>query len=235
VDIVTRIASNKLSPLGRGVTELATGRDYAGRKFESNTDRIRAAVEDTLPLPLPLTSVLEREPRSSLGFRINQQPGSIEKQALQSLGLKLDPQMTPRSEVFALAYPFREDKSYSDRASEYREMRRALDNDQLGAVEQEVRGLVARGKTWDQIRAGAGIDKGGGISKERFTGGTNDREREFVRSLTPEQKEIYDAAQVDHKENAKKLRELMNRLRPELREKFKANQRSHEGKPAATE
>ena len=230
IDVMTRIASNKLGPLGRGLTELGTGRDYAGRKFESTTDRVRGALSDILPLPIASTSVIERDPRQALGFRMSRQPGSVEKQALQSMGLKLAPEMTPRSETFALAYPFREDKSYSDRASEYREMRRALDTDQMDAAETEVRMLVDRGHTWDQIRAGAGISRGGSITTERFTGGTTSREKEFVRSLTPEQKEIYDQAQRDHVANAKKLRDLLTQLRPELRDKLKANDRAHQGK-----
>jgi hypothetical protein len=229
IDVLTRIAQNKLSPLGRSTSELLTGRDYAGRQFSSTGDRIRGALEDLIPAPIGVSALAERDPRSNALFRVTRQPGAFEKQVLQSAGLKLAPEMTPRSETFALAYPFREDKSYTDRASEYRELRRALDNDQLDSAETEVRGLIDRGKTWDQIRASAGISKGGGIKPERFTGGTTTREHEFVKSLTPDQKEIYEQAQRDHIENAKKLRALLTRIRPELRAKFLMNERAHQG------
>lgn len=234
LDIATRIMQNKLGPLARGVTEGITGHDYAGRKFENTTDRLRAVVSDIIPLPMPMTTALERDPRSKwLGFRVNRAPGQWEKQLLQMGGMKLENEMTPRSETFALAYPFREDQSYNDRASSYRELRRALDNDKLEDAEFEVRNLVKKGKTWDQLRAAVGIDKGGGVSPERFTGGTTTREREFIKSLTPQQREIYDAAQHDHKENAKKMKALLNRLRPELRDQLKVNEKTHQGKPNA--
>lgn len=208
VDIATHIASNKLSPLARGAKEALTGRDYSGRPFLSNTDRSRSAITSALPMPLPLGALAEKDPRSPLGYRMNRQPASVEKQLLQSVGAKVTAKQSPRSEIYALAKPFRADKGNTDSAGEYTQMRQALDNDEPAAVRSEIAWLQQRGKTLDQIRHAVGIEKDGSIHPEVFTGGF-DREKELVASLTPKQRATYNQAQRDHTANAMKLKSIL--------------------------
>jgi hypothetical protein len=222
VDVLTQIASNKLSSLGRGAKDLATNRDYAGRPFENFTDRIRGSLTDAMPLPIAATSVLEKDPRQTLGYRVSRQPGSIEKQLLQSAGLKVAPESSPRSEMFALAHPFREDQSYKD-PSPYKGLRDALDNNQLDAARSEIRLLVGRGHTFDQIKAAAPS------APEKFTGNLS-KEHEFKKRMTPDQKEIYKEAQADHKALAHRLRPLLSELKPELADQLKKNKIHQRGK-----
>lgn len=207
VDIATHIASNKLSPLGRGVKEAATGRDSSGRHFLNDTDRFRGAAVDALPSPMPLGGFFEKDPRSPTGYRITRAPGAFQKQLMQSAGAKVTAAQSPRTQMFAIAHDFRPDGQYVDSAGEYTELRRALDNDQPDAAQSEVQWLLGRGKTLKQIGEALGI-KAGGISKEQFTGGA-EREQSMLATLTPEQRKVYDQAQRDHVENAKKFRALV--------------------------
>lgn len=204
VDIASHIVNNKLSPGGRAVKEALTGRDSSGRHFLNNTDRFRAATTDAIPSPIPLNSVFEKDPRQPLGYRITRQPGAVEKQLLQSAGAKVTAAQSPRSQMFAIAQPFRADRGQTDTAGEYTELRRALDNDDTAGSKSEIKWLQDRGHSMDSISRAVGISKGGAIKPETFAG-SQEREREMLAKLTPEQKDVYSQAQRDHAANAIKF------------------------------
>jgi hypothetical protein len=225
IDVLSQIAKNKLNPIARGTTELVSGRDYAGRRFNTTGERVTAAITDALPVPISAAGLVEKDPRQPLGFRFTRQPGSYEKQFLQSMGVKVTNQATPRSEVFALAYPFRNDKSYTDNAGEYTEVRRALDNDNLDAVRSEIQLLVSKGHTEKQLKAAVGISESGHVAPEVFTG-NKAKERDFVQALTSDQKEIYHEAQEDHKANAMKFWKVLKEMRPEIIDALRANEKA---------
>ena len=211
-DIAQRIAFNKLNPLPHGVLNYVLNRDYAGKRYADEHDRRMALAESVLPLPPLANPLIERDPRSITGFRASRAPGALEKTLLQSAGIKVSASLTPRGEVFNLAHRFRDDKSYGDNSPPvYRELRSALDNGDSRSVESELRLLINRGATEDQIKHAVGITHGG-IQPEKFTGKA-EREKLFVHSLTPEQKEIYKQAQADHKTNANRLRAALSQLK----------------------
>lgn len=207
VDVATHIVSNKLSPLARGLKEGATGRDYAGRPFDNNTDRFRSAITSGLPSPIPLGALVEKDPRAPLGYRLNRQPASVEKQALQATGMKVTPVQSPISATYALAQPFREDKSGHE-FGEYTQLRQALDNSDARGAKAEIQWLMQRGKSTDEILHSAGIRKDGSVAPQTFTGNP-ERERAFVRSLSPANRTTYSAAQRDRISNAQFLKTLM--------------------------
>lgn len=216
IDIITRIAANKLGPVGRASADLIGGKDYAGRPFSTFGDRVRATLTDLIPLPIGLSGTFERDPRQPLGFRVTRQPGSGEKQLLQSAGLKVSPVMSPTSEIFALAYPFRSDRSYQGPV-DYRDLRGSLDNQDESSTQKELALLASRGKTEKQILAAVGVN-----SKQKFTDNST-REVAFVRSLTPDQRKIYDQAQHEHKDHAKALLKALRAAPTEVRSKLRQN------------
>lgn len=227
IDVITQIASNKLGPVARSADTLISGRDYAGRSFATTKDRIVGALTDLVPLPIGLSGTIERDPRQEAfgegipglpGFRRNRQPGATERQALQSLGLKVTPAMSPTSEVFALAYPFRSDRSYQGPV-EYRDLRAALDNKDDSSVHKEIGLLAARGKTVNQIESAIGVG-----TRQKFTDSTV-REVAFVRSLTPDQKKLYEQAQAEHATHAKALMAALRASPAEVKAKLKTNMR----------
>jgi len=226
VDAATRIGQNKLSTLGRGVKEAISGRDYAGRKYLSDTQRFQTAAMDALPFPMPLNSVIEKDPnwldrikandpKSWLPFRLTRQsggvPAAIEKQLLQSSGVKVTAASSPRSLMFQYAKPYRADRMGTDNAGEYTELRRALDDNNTGAVRSEILGLFDRGKTVKQITGAVGMSPNGEIKPEMFAG-SKDRERDMLRHLTPDQIKTYQEAQSDHRRNAQRLLPVLNQM-----------------------
>lgn len=196
-DIAGHVVNNKLSPMARGAKEALTGRDYAGRKFLSDTDRFRAAAVDALPSPLPLSAVAEKDPRAPFGYRVTRAPGAVEKQLLQSSGMKVTPAQSPRTQMFSIAQDYRADRQRPDIAGEYTELRRALDNDDTRGVKDEIKWLQDRGHSMQAISESVGLSKGGAIKPEMFAG-SHAREQEMLAKLTPAQKVIYDQAQRDH-------------------------------------
>lgn len=208
VDVATHIASNKLSPIARGAKDALTGRDYSGRHFLSNTDRFRAAAVDALPSPMFLGGNLEKDPRQPLGYRLNRQPGSGEKQILQSFGAKVTAYQSPRSQMFAIAQPFRADRAPNDSAGEYTQLRQALDNDDKDSSQSEIKWLLGRGKTVENIKSAVGLRKDDSVKPETFAG-SSDREADMLASLNPQERKVYDQAQADHIANARKLQDYL--------------------------
>lgn len=209
LDAATHILSNKMSPFARAAKEGILGTDYAGRHFLTGADRARAAITDALPSPIGLSGVFEKDPRQPFGYRINRQPGSAAKQLLQSAGMKVTPAQSPRTQMFAIAQPFRPDRGGSDAAGEFTELRRSLDNDNLDAAKSEVAWLYKQGKDRDAVLHAVGVKKDGTIAPELFAGGV-DRERAMKATLTPTQTTLYNAAQSDHRENAMRLLRIIN-------------------------
>lgn len=221
MDALSQIARNKLGSVGRSLTTLFSGRDYAGRQLSTTGDRVTAALTDLIPVPIGLSGVIEKDPRQTLGFRLNRQPASGEKQLLQSAGLKVANAQSPASEIYALAYPFRADKSYSGPA-DYRDLRSAVENNDTQHVLDEINLLAKRGKTLDQIKASMGISSSGTIASQNFSGSA-DRERVFKSRLTLEQRELYKEAQAMHKQSAQQLKAVLQSLPPETKTLLKAN------------
>lgn len=210
VDIATHVLSNKLSPLARGVKDALSGRDYAGRPYASDGDRFRAAATDALPLPMPAGPLIEKDPRQPTGYRMTRQPASLERQLLQSIGLKTAFADSPAQKMNQLAQPFRPDKSYVGGASEYGELKRALDNDDDSGAKAEILAL-SKTHDGDAIAKAIGMDSKGKVKPQRFTDNA-EHEKAFLASLTPVQKAVYHEAQLDHEMNARKLQRLMKEM-----------------------
>lgn len=234
LDIPKQLFYNKLGPAARAFSNFIGGTDYSGKNYANYTDRTRGAITDLIPMPIPTSAFMERDPRQTLGFRAQRHPGARFRQAVQSFGAKLAYGQTARQQAFELAHPFREDKGYRDNApAAYRDLRSALDNDQEGNVQSELKLLAGRGHTENQIKAAVGLTTTGLISPEKFAGSpgqsnTTERERAFMKSLTGEQRQIVARAQADHKENARQLLKALNKLKatdPDFAQKLKANKK----------
>lgn len=208
VDVATHIMNNKLSPMARGAKEALTGRDAQGKHFLNNTDRFRGAAVDALPVPMFTQPFMERDPRSPTGFRATRTPAAGEKQFLQSVGMKVTAAQSPRSQMFAIAQPFRADRQQNDIAGEFTAMRQALDNGNEKAVKSEIKWLYDQGKAPDQIKKAVGISASGEIKPEKFAG-SEEREETMLRALKPDDRQIYAKAQAEHIANATLLLKLL--------------------------
>jgi hypothetical protein len=131
---------------------------------------------------------------------------------MMSSGLKVSSNESPRSQMFALAQPFRPDRGKTDSAGEYTELRRALDQGQRENALKEIQWLKERGKSIEAIKEAVGIRKTGAITPENFTGSLR-KDQEMLKTLTPYQRGIYKQAQADHVANAKMLSRLVRGMK----------------------
>lgn len=215
IDALTGIAANKLSPLARGVKDLLSGRDFAGHPYLSPKDRVRAALLDAAPFPMPLNTIVEKDPRQTLGLRWSRQAGSLEKQVLQGMGMKVQNELSAEQKMFALGKQYRSDVNQAPMAGPYSELRRALADDNPEAAKDEIRWLVNT-----QHKPLAAIQESVGNAKpEKYAGPNKADNATMLKNLTPVQKEVYQQAQMEHRLNAQKFQRILAGMRAELAQK----------------
>ena len=227
VDAATHIASNKLSGVGRALKDLATGVDYKGQPFGSLGERLKAAAVDALPSPLPLGAFLQKDPKGPLGYGLNHEKGSVEKQAFGMAGMKLENAPSARNQMYAMADRFKATpdgaKATGSKgaaaggqsarpASAYGDLRRYLDSEDASAARDEVQRLVTQGgKSLPQIGKALGIEAGGKLKPELFTGSL-EGDRAMVKQFTPAQAQLWHQALADRVANARLFEHVLASL-----------------------
>ncbi len=236
LESLTHIAQNKLSPVARGVTEAVTNHDPSGHRFPDTATRVRASLMDMLPSPMPLSGLIEKDPRgvagsgpvdsvrsaadhalSPAGYRVNRTPGSLERQLFQTGGMKMDPAPSAMSQMFDLAKPFRANADFhSDAPSRYQQLRRAIDAGDDAGARDEIRALRnTQAMDLDAIgKKVFGIQQNGQVLPPIFTG-SGKAEPRLLQSLTPAQRKLYAQAQAENRIHAAKFRQLAAQLRAE--------------------
>jgi hypothetical protein len=218
IDAATHVAGNKLSPGARGLKDLITGEDWAGRPFSSTGERFKMAAIDALPSPMPLGGFIEKDPKAPLGYGLNHQPGSLEKQGLSMIGLKVDAEPSARSKMYRIAEAFRANSAPGGAAhppSPYSALRRMLDGGDMKRAAEEVKRLNAAGKGLDKIARALGIKENGTIRPVLFTGAVAS-EKKLIAKLSAEQRKMYVQAQKEHALMARKFLTVaggLNRLK----------------------
>jgi len=99
-DIVSRIASNKLGPVGRALMILGSGEDAIGTKLPTTWDRAQEAGLQLVPAPIgvqPAARALGKE-LGVPGMR-EPRPGELVRQGAGSLGFKIEPYKTNEERV----------------------------------------------------------------------------------------------------------------------------------------
>lgn len=134
--VVSRIVSNKLSPLAHAEEVLRTGKDWSGKTMDATWDRIKAAGQALAPVPIPLKSLTTTAPP----------PGSLQRQLFGSAGIKIEPAQTADSQLYSLARKFKDAKGIKEEAmepSEYRGLNNALRSEDWKQAKKEFDALVS--------------------------------------------------------------------------------------------
>ncbi len=207
LDAVAHVASNKLSGGARAVKDLVTGKDYAGKPFASTAERLKAAVTDALPLPIPAGPFIVKDPKAPLGYALNRQSGALEKQLLAMAGMKVENAPSARTQMYQIAEPFRAPQpgggAQEQHTSPYTDLRHALtDNDQTTAAAEIDRLVRQDHKPLESIAKALGLKSDmKSVRPELFTGSLK-AERAMIDQLTPEQRHLWVQAQAEHAANA---------------------------------
>lgn len=194
MDAAWQIVKNKLGPMPRALYVLGEGEDVFEHKLRDAKDRVSQAAMTVLPLPIIAS-----------GWT-SQKPGAVQKQLMASAGLKTDWAPTATQQIYDKARRFLEQsgkqkqgvtQTYSD--APYMKMQQALKTDDREGFKQEYQKLRDQKKTTAEIR-----DHFRKSSVSPFTGSLKD-EVKFKRSLTPQEKELYERAKAEKKENYQKF------------------------------
>ena len=189
-DALFRIALSRLTNPARALTVWGTRHDVLGRAIKPG-DVLPAMGEALTPLPIPTSTITGVGKQIVTGQSGERYPGQFQKQAMSSFGLKTDQAPSAEQRVKSLAREFNETKGITPSAEffagDYDEFTKAL---RLGNTSDAREALedVLKKKTGRQV-----FDHFRRWTAAPFTGQLG-REKEFWRSLTPEQRERYQEA-----------------------------------------
>jgi hypothetical protein len=104
-DAVHQIGENKLGPYGRAAMIFATGETPDHRKITSTAGVAKEMGKALIPVPISLGKVAQAG-LASVGVGQAPAPGSVQRQAMSSLGVKTEPAPTASSQVYKKADEF---------------------------------------------------------------------------------------------------------------------------------
>lgn len=199
-DAVTQIGENKLGPMGRFMSILATGKNPKGEEITSTGGVLKEAGKQLLPVPITIGKVAQYG-ASKLAPGLVPQPSAsdIERQALSSVGVKGEPapsagfQMIHKADEFLKKEGLKRDTGYdltpTDEAS-YSKLRSAI----RGGDEHSAAKML---KELRKTRSNDDILKAMNIWANRPFTGSNEKEMLMLQQMAPADLDLYSKAMTD--------------------------------------
>jgi len=191
------ILTNKASPPARAFAALATGKSYWGDpKADNSWDRVKKAAWALNPTPIPVQP-LERK----------SYPGQLQRQVTASLGVKTEPADSPVQQMFSKAKSFMEKQGKKPMEFEmtddpsYFKLRAALRADNNVEAQKVMDGLL-KNHTRQQVFNAMERNV-----NHPFTGSVA-QEGKFKRTLTSRERQIYQQAVNDRRDEFRKFKQL---------------------------
>jgi hypothetical protein len=200
--------AGRLGPLGRVPYTLAVREDATGAKLKTAGEVFGQMATGLAPVPISGGTLARAGKQLITGQPEEKYPGQFERQAFQTLGVKLDSAPNPEQRIKALASAFNRehgkvpngDYSHSD----YYGLDSALSVGNEKYIQQELSDLLLK-KTAKDIRF-----RYRDRINDAFTGGKKSFEAEFKDTLNPEQIEQYQKAQDARRARWKQVIEALN-------------------------
>lgn len=212
LDAAARIASNKSSPFMRATKVMLQGKDWDQQKIVGAWDRIKQSAFALVPTPIPASSLMRK----------NAPSGSLQKQLTASLGLKTEFAPTPAQQLRVLKmdwmknsddpkvqHEYERQQKEELAQSDYRLMRQALRQGDLATAREEYLKLVPLKKN---SRMSGPRTIAEAMQPRNITGLSKENELKFVRSLTPQQKRIYEAAKQERMDLYRRFIEMVRSI-----------------------
>lgn len=197
------VLANKASPPARAFATLATGKSFWGDpKADDTWARIKKAAWSLNPTPIPL------QPIEHKTF-----PGQLQRQVTASLGVKTEPAESPVQQVLAKAKSFMEKQGKKPMTFEmtdepsYFKLRSALRADNVTEAKKVMDDLL-KNHTRQQIFNAMERNV-----NHPFTGSAA-QEGKFKRTLTPKERELYQKAVNDRRDEFRKFKQFRSGLAP---------------------
>ncbi len=200
-DAVKQIGQNKLSPYGRLALVLATSQTPTGQYITTTPGVAAAAAQQLAPVPISFGKFMQAGAHlAAPGLVPPVKPEQIQRQLTASLGLKIEPVSQPALEMSRLATEFMK-REYGKVETihimpttepAYSGLRNALRNQDWRTAEKIL-------KTLEKTHSDNDIVKAMKLSARHPFTGAKKYEGEFIDSLNPQQRALYDRA-VEQKE-----------------------------------
>lgn len=210
---VAQIGANKLGNLGRAMAVMVSGRDpLSGEKIIGSVRRALAAGTQLAPIPISL-SAGARAVGAAAGITSPPPPGGVQRQVTASLGFKTEPVPSAQNQIYSIADRWKSSQGPKLAAqveqrlkedfgpSRYKDIRMALQREDLPAARRAYQALRQEGTTPDIIRRT--------MEHPHPFAGSAALEVRFRNSLTPQQHELYRKALDERKELVRRFREML--------------------------
>lgn len=188
-----QVLGYKTSPGAEAFLDFWTRKDRFGRALNSDKDVLTQMVTDLTPAPISLSTFGRALFAMVQGHPAEAYPGAIEKQTFATVGVKLAPAPSATARVYSLAHKFLADKGlpvapHTD-PSLYKKLDTSLLANDKTQAQKEYDALINQGFTDQQIR-----QRYLTRPTKTFTGKKPALEKEFLGSLSDEQRDTYKRA-----------------------------------------
>lgn len=210
-EAVSQIGQNKLGNLGRFLEVVVSGHDpLTGEKLVSSADRALSAGKQLVPVPIAAQQVA-RAAEAAAGAGQPPRPGDVQRQLTASLGFKTEKAPTPEQQVRELAadwmstaadpkirHRYEQNLQATYAPSEYQPLRNALKSADTTRAAAEYQNLLTN-------RGGTGTARKeiAQTMREWQTApltGSKMGDAQFLKTLSPEQKALYQSARQNRKQ-----------------------------------
>lgn len=182
---------SRASAVTRPAWTAISGETALGAKIKPG-DMTKEVAKSSVPLPIGGEAAYSAARGAMNHGNTETYPGQFQKQVMSSVGLKTDTAPSPEQRISKLAQDFNKTKKIEPAAEfyagDYTDLDNALRRDNASDIKSELQSLMSK-KTAQQIE-----QHYKSWAKHPFTG-QRSREAEFVRTLSPEQKQTYLRAQ----------------------------------------
>jgi len=197
-DALHQIGENKLGPYGKAAMVLATGETPSHRKITSTAGLAKEVGKSLLPVPISL-SKLAQAGAARVGLAEPPPPGSIQRQAMASVGIKTEPAPTASSEIYKKADRFVKANGL-DRSAGWQQVQ----TDELGYTDLRHAAATGDKKSFDaaleklrESRTDNEIYKAMKLWNGRAFTGSKAVEKFFLSDLSDHELDLYSRARLE--------------------------------------
>jgi protein-L-isoaspartate O-methyltransferase len=205
-------AAGRFSGLAKGVWTAMTGYTPMGQPVKGGWDRVGQSIAQAAPLPISGGPVLRGIAQAVTGENREKYPGEIQKQAMQSFGVKTEPVPDAQRRMYDLAAKFKQSKGITEpptrEMSFYGDLTSAVKTGNMKAAGEALDKILTLAKGSGEPHTLDDVDKYYRQYPQRTFTNNRSMEEAFKRTLSPEQLRVYGQAVKDRENIAATVQRL---------------------------
>jgi hypothetical protein len=205
-------AAGRFSGLAKGVWTAMTGYTPMGQPVKGGWDRVGQSVAQALPLPIAGGPVVRAVAQAATGENREKYPGEIQKQAMQSFGVKTEAAPDAQRRMYDLAAKFKQSKGITEpptrEMSFYGDLTSAVKTGNMKAAGEALDKILTLAKGNGEPHTLDDVEKYYRQYPQRTFTNNKSMEGAFKRTLNPEQLRVYNQAVKDRQNIAATVQRL---------------------------